>query len=247
MPSRSLGRRLRRERSEEQCALCWGYLRDAPDEVTLSGMVERSVTVELESAVGPRVIVVGEWEPEEIEAELPEGWTVGSNWHLASQCGGGTSYPIVKTAARLLADELIAVSVEETLRRWVAEGDIGQLHQHESLMQARLGGDYDPTAWDDAFAIIATRFNWHPPADCGVGTSYPLVRPARKDQVMAFARSLAKNDAKACALGGTEMDGVWGGEHTTALADHLGCTPRELTTDDLAWAKEAYAVEAQRG
>lgn len=64
--------------------------------------------------------------------------------------------------------------------------------------------------------------------------------------VKAFAIETAKSDAAACELAGTEMDGVWTGEHTTALADHLGMPVRDLTVDQIAWAEEAYAGEAQR-
>lgn len=69
---------------------------------------------------------------------------------------------------------------------------------------------------------------------------------SRRNDVMTFAIELAKSDRKACALAGTEMDGLWGGEHSTALAEHLGCSVRELTEDDIAWAEEAYAGEAMR-
>jgi len=37
----------------------------------------RACKVELQSKVGPRVVVSGTWEREEIERELPTGWTIG--------------------------------------------------------------------------------------------------------------------------------------------------------------------------
>jgi hypothetical protein len=46
-------------------------------------LIINSVEVELESAVGPRVIVTGKMDEAAIEAELPEGWTVGDNWNHA--------------------------------------------------------------------------------------------------------------------------------------------------------------------
>ena len=68
--------------------------------------------------------------------------------------------------------------------------------------------------------------------------------------VQAFARDLARTDRAACAAAGTEMDGNWTGECTTALADHFGVGVREMLAeygeDVIAWAEEAYAAEAQR-
>jgi hypothetical protein len=69
---------------------------------------------------------------------------------------------------------------------------------------------------------------------------------ARRSIVHDFARHLAQNDKVACEAAGTEMDGEWSGEASTALADHLGCSVRDLTEDDIAWAEEAYAAEAQK-
>ena len=68
----------------------------------------------------------------------------------------------------------------------------------------------------------------------------------RRAAVQTFAASLAQSDRVACEHAGTEMDGEWTGEASTALADHLECPVRALTEDDLAWAEEAYASEAQR-
>lgn len=57
--------------------------------------MENSITVELDSANGPRVLVHGDFSAEEIEAALPEGWTIGENYGngvlLAS---GAWSFPI---------------------------------------------------------------------------------------------------------------------------------------------------------
>lgn len=63
--------------------------------------MEPVVTVELQSAVGPRVLVRGEIDEADIEAQLPEGWTVGSNWHNGVKLrSGGCSYPLVRSALK---------------------------------------------------------------------------------------------------------------------------------------------------
>lgn len=59
-----------------------------------------TVTVELESAVGPRVLVRGEIDEEQVEAALPAGWTVGQNWHNGVKLlSGEWSYPLVAVGA----------------------------------------------------------------------------------------------------------------------------------------------------
>jgi hypothetical protein len=68
----------------------------------------------------------------------------------------------------------------------------------------------------------------------------------RMKLVKRFAARMARVDAVACEHAGTELDGLWTAEHTTSLADHLGCSTRELSHDDIAWAEEAYADEVTR-
>ena len=70
-------------------------------------------------------------------------------------------------------------------------------------------------------------------------------RVGSRDMVQSFARKSAILDREACRLAETEMDGEWAGEHSTALAKHLGCSVRELPEDYIAWAEEAYAAEVQ--
>ena len=57
-----------------------------------------SITVELESASGPRVLVNGEYDEKDVETELPAGWTVGDNWGLGVKLADGSwSYPLVSS------------------------------------------------------------------------------------------------------------------------------------------------------
>ena len=56
----------------------------------------------------------------------------------------------------------------------------------------------------------------------------------------AFVGRLAKADLEGSRLAGTEMDAEWTGEHTTALADHLGCRVAELDESDITAAKHLY-------
>jgi hypothetical protein len=57
-----------------------------------------TVTVELESAVGPRVLVAGEVEASDVELEVPVGWAV--DWSNGVRIGVGDyqqmSYPLVE-------------------------------------------------------------------------------------------------------------------------------------------------------
>jgi hypothetical protein len=61
----------------------------------------------------------------------------------------------------------------------------------------------------------------------------------------AFVVGLVEADRKACALAGTEMDTAWTGEHTTALADFLGCRVAELDDGDIRAAKVLYGRAAR--
>jgi len=62
---------------------------------------ETSVVVELDTPNGPRVVVSGEIESEDVEAQLPERWTVGDNWHLGVKLGPDRwSYPLVRERGR---------------------------------------------------------------------------------------------------------------------------------------------------
>ena len=64
--------------------------------------------------------------------------------------------------------------------------------------------------------------------------------------VREFARQIAKSDRAACIEAETEMDDVWGWEHTVALATHLGVSPaHEMDPEAVRVAKEAYAQEVQ--
>ena len=52
------------------------------------------ITIELESAVGPRVVVSGTVDPQEVESALPEGWTV--DWESAARTAfGDQSFPLI--------------------------------------------------------------------------------------------------------------------------------------------------------
>jgi hypothetical protein len=55
--------------------------------------------------------------------------------------------------AKMIADELEEIGA--------VGDDIGDdarsLREHESLVRTRLGGDYDPAAWDDAMEILRER------------------------------------------------------------------------------------------
>jgi hypothetical protein len=57
-----------------------------------------TVTVELESAVGPRVLVTGEVDASDVESEIPAGW--GVDWSNGVRIGAGDyqqmSYPLVQ-------------------------------------------------------------------------------------------------------------------------------------------------------
>jgi hypothetical protein len=55
--------------------------------------------------------------------------------------------------------------------------------------------------------------------------------------IKIFARQMAGVDVAACREAGTEVDDVWAGEHTTALADHLG---RGASEDEIAEASKEY-------
>lgn len=74
---------------------------------------EPKITVELDSAVGPRVLVRGEIDEEQIEAALPDGLTVGDNWHNGVKLlSGEWSYPLVH--ATPLRDTLAAAIAAAT-------------------------------------------------------------------------------------------------------------------------------------
>lgn len=60
--------------------------------------IDACVRVELDSPVGPRVSVVGDWEQDEVEAALPEGWTIGDNWANGVRAAGRARlYPLVRS------------------------------------------------------------------------------------------------------------------------------------------------------
>lgn len=62
---------------------------------------ERIESIEVstyDAAPGPRVVVDGDFDEETIEACLPDGWTVGKNWHNGVRTDSGRmSYPLVRT------------------------------------------------------------------------------------------------------------------------------------------------------
>lgn len=63
-------------------------------------MDETMIEVELDSAAGPRVLVSGDADHDEILAELPEGWTVHvDDWSNGVRTdSGGWSYPLSREA-----------------------------------------------------------------------------------------------------------------------------------------------------
>lgn len=64
-------------------------------------MDDTTIDVELDSAVGPRVVVHGQASQGEILSELPNGWTVHEDgWSAGVQTQtGGWSYPLVREEA----------------------------------------------------------------------------------------------------------------------------------------------------
>lgn len=77
---------------------------DQPDAV-LAAIAAREegetdgVEVELDSAAGPRMLVTGDVDNEQVEAALPAGWTVGDNWGSGvTTSSGAISYPLVQEA-----------------------------------------------------------------------------------------------------------------------------------------------------
>lgn len=61
----------------------------------------------------------------------------------------------IERAAEMIATELRAIVVDETLARAIEDGDVGALmHQHGRLLKIRLGGDYDAAAEDRAAEMI---------------------------------------------------------------------------------------------
>jgi hypothetical protein len=61
----------------------------------------------------------------------------------------------------------------------------------------------------------------------------------------AFVEGLVEADRKGCEAAGAEMDATWTGEHTTALADFLGCRVAELDEGDIQAAKVLYRKAAR--
>lgn len=53
------------------------------------------VVVDLESAVGPRVLAVTDADAAEIDGEIPEGWTVDYDSQVRTD-SGRWSYPLVR-------------------------------------------------------------------------------------------------------------------------------------------------------
>ena len=62
-------------------------------------------------------------------------------------------------AEELIVDELVAILLPERLEQY-ANDDSGNdsLESERSLVRLRLGGDYDPEAWDDAMELIRERY-----------------------------------------------------------------------------------------
>ena len=61
----------------------------------------------------------------------------------------------------------------------------------------------------------------------------------------SFIASLVAADVAGCRAAGTDMDAEWTGEHTTALAEHLGCTVAELDDSDITAARKLYEAAAR--
>ena len=62
-----------------------------------------------------------------------------------------------------------------------------------------------------------------------------------------FARCLAVADARACRLARLPADDAWTGEHTSALAEHLGCSVGDLPPDLIESAERAYRAAVRAG
>lgn len=66
---------------------------------------EQDITVELESAVGPRVLYPTDASAEEVEGEIPEGWAVSETGPVLTQ-GGRWSAPLVRDLVYQVTEEL---------------------------------------------------------------------------------------------------------------------------------------------
>lgn len=64
--------------------------------------------------------------------------------------------------------------------------------------------------------------------------------------VFAWAAEMAQTDKAACERAGTTFDTAWTGEHTSALADALGCLASQLLDEDVHAAMFAHASEAKK-
>lgn len=101
------------------------------------------IDVELDSAVGPRVIAPLDASPEEIEAVLPRGWQVhDEDWsNGVTLTGGRMSYPLSRTRGRPARD----VPRKATGQRWEPETAAAAV-QLAALLSAEDGETVSVTA-----------------------------------------------------------------------------------------------------
>ena len=61
-----------------------------------------------------------------------------------------------RTTAIMIAEELKSILGEVRLAEWASTYDAidDGWKEYEALVRTRLGGDYDPEAWDDALEIL---------------------------------------------------------------------------------------------
>jgi hypothetical protein len=71
-----------------------------------------------------------------------------------------------ETPAVMIAVELRSIVSRETLAAYLAdESGHDSLRSYESLIRIRLGGDYDPSAWDAAMAVLSQSKRVRPQGD----------------------------------------------------------------------------------
>jgi hypothetical protein len=109
----------------------------------MSTRIDTTIDVELDSAVGPRVIAPLDASPEEIIAALPRGWQVhDEDWSNGIALPGGrVSYPLSRTRGRPER----AVPREAISQRWEPE-TVEAAAQLAALLAAEDGEKVSVTA-----------------------------------------------------------------------------------------------------